>query len=101
MSTSSTPSSTSPSVCSGLTSNQRSTPPRGRCDALVETDEYVYVFEFKVDSTAAAALAQITERGYLAPYADDPREQVAVGVNFSTATRQVDDWSTNVSSPPH
>ncbi|WP_420458578.1 AAA family ATPase [Neolewinella sp.] len=74
---------------------------RGRCDALVETDDYVYVFEFKIDSTAAAALAQIAERGYLLPYADDPREQVAVGVNFSTATRQVDDWSTNVSSPPH
>ena len=54
-----------------------------------------------MDSTAAAALAQIAERGYLTPYADDPREQVAVGVNFSTATRQVDDWSTNVSSPPY
>ena len=74
---------------------------RGRCDALVETDDHVFVFEFKVDSTTAVALAQIAERGYLTPYADDPREQVAVGVNFSTATRQVDDWSTNVSSPPH
>ncbi|WP_420458577.1 AAA family ATPase [Neolewinella sp.] len=76
---------------------------RGRCDALVETDDYVYIFEFKIASTAAAALAQITERGYLLPYADDPREQVAVGVNFSTATRQVDDWASlppSVSSPP-
>ena len=76
---------------------------RGRCDALVEVDDYVYVFEFKIDSTAAAALAQIAERGYLKPYVDDPREQVAVGVNFSTATRQINDWASlppSVSSPP-
>ena len=64
----------------------------GRCDALVETDHYVYVFEFKVDSAAAAALAQIAERGYLVPFADDPRERVAVGISFDTQTRQVGDW---------
>ena len=65
---------------------------RGRCDALVETEKYIYAFEFKRDRSAAAALEQITRKGYLLPYADSPKQRLAVGINFSTAQRQIDDW---------
>ena len=39
----------------------------GRCDAVVETKDAVFVFEFKLTGTAGEALAQIDERGYLIP----------------------------------
>ena len=72
---------------------------RGRCDALALTDKYIYAFEFKVDSTAQAALDQIEARGYLTPYADDPREKVAIGINFDSESRQIGAWATATAPP--
>ena len=66
---------------------------QGRVDCIVETDKYVYIFEFKLDSTAAAALKQIEDTGYARPYAADPRKLYKVGVNFSSKTGTIDDWS--------
>ena len=65
---------------------------QGRVDCIVETDNYVYIFEFKLDSTAAAALQQIEDKGYARPYAADPRKLYKVGVNFSSKTGTIDDW---------
>ena len=65
---------------------------KGRCDALVQTDDHIYAFEFKLDKSAEEALQQIREKGYLAPYADSPKEKIAVGVNFSSAERHVVEW---------
>ena len=39
----------------------------GRADAVVETDDAVYVFEFKLDGSANVALKQIDDKGYLIP----------------------------------
>jgi len=64
----------------------------GRSDVVIKTDEYIYVLELKVDQSAEAALRQIEEKGYAAPYASDPRKLFKLGVNFSTATKQVDEW---------
>ena len=64
----------------------------GRADVVVATDAYVYAFEFKVGGTAAGALAQIRDRGYLLPYADDERMRISVGVVFDPARRQVGEW---------
>ncbi len=66
---------------------------QGRVDCIVETDNYVYIFEFKLDSTAAAALKQIEDTGYARPYAADSRKLYKVGVNFSSKTGTIDDWS--------
>ncbi len=65
---------------------------RGRCDALVENEHYIYAFEFKLDDSAEAALQQIHEKGYLALYQGSPKEKVAVGINFSTEQKAVDGW---------
>ena len=65
---------------------------QGRVDCIVETNNYVYIFEFKLDSTAAAALKQIENTGYARPYAVDPRKLYKVGVNFSSKTGTIDDW---------
>ena len=65
---------------------------QGRVDCVVETPDYVYVFEFKLDGTAAEALRQIEEKGYARPYEADKRKLYRIGVNFSSETGTIDDW---------
>ena len=65
---------------------------RGRADAVVHTPQAIYVFEFKLDGTAEAALKQIEEKGYLIPYMLDGKRLVKVGVNFSKETRNIDEY---------
>jgi len=38
------------------------------------------------------ALKQIEEKGYAAPFANDPRQLLKAGVNFSSKTRNIDCW---------
>ena len=64
----------------------------GRIDILIKTKDYVYILEIKTDSTPDEALAQIEEKGYARPFADDPRRVFRIGVNFSTANRRIDGW---------
>lgn len=64
----------------------------GRVDCIVETDKYVYIFEFKCDGSAAAALEQIEEKGYARPYEADSRTLHKLGVNFSSKTGTIDEW---------
>ncbi|HMQ46864.1 MAG TPA: AAA family ATPase [Saprospiraceae bacterium] len=65
---------------------------KGRCDALVETADHVYAFEFKLDKPVSEAMQQIQEKAYLKPYADSPKEKIAVGMSFSTEAKAVVDW---------
>ena len=70
----------------------------GRADAVVETDDAVYVFEFKLDGSADDALKQIDDKGYLIPYsatlAEDgtPKKLVKIGANFDSAKRTLGEW---------
>jgi len=68
----------------------------GRCDALVETDNHIYALEFKLDKSAGEALEQIRDKGYLQPYADSPKQKMAVGVNFSSEERRIVEWEARV-----
>lgn len=65
---------------------------RGVADIVVETPEHVYVMEFKRDSSPEEALRQIEARGYASRFAATPRRVHLVGVNFSSALRQIDGW---------
>ena len=66
----------------------------GRADAVCWTQDSIYVFEFKVGSTAETALKQIDDKGYMIPYRfEDGKRLVKVGVNISTATRTIDGWA--------
>ena len=62
----------------------------GRIDCVVECPNYVYVIEFKMNSSAEAALQQIAEKGYTKPYAADPRTVICLGINFSSQTGTID-----------
>ncbi len=62
----------------------------GRADIVAKHILGVFVFEVKVDESADAALAQIEEKGYCAPYLNGTAPVYAVGVNFNGGTRNID-----------
>ena len=64
----------------------------GRADCIVETEEYVYIFEFKRDDTADNALAQIEAQGYAKPYEADKRKIIKVGSVFSSEEKNISEW---------
>ncbi len=64
----------------------------GRMDMVVQTKDYIYLFEFKIDKSVDEALAQIEEKQYAAPFDGDPRKLYKIGVNFSSKTRRIEGW---------
>ena len=64
----------------------------GRIDLLLQTKDYIYIIELKIDNTADAALQQIEEKGYARPFVNDSRKIFKIGVSFSTENRRIEDW---------
>ena len=73
---------------------------RGRVDAVVETPCGIYVFEFKLGDTAAAALAQIKEKGYHEKYLRRGRKVTLVGAAFDAEMRNLSDRQIEVATDP-
>ena len=65
---------------------------KGRADVIIESDNDIYIFEFKLDGSAQEALDQIEKQQYALPYLTDPRPVRKIGVNISSASRTVADW---------
>jgi hypothetical protein len=66
----------------------------GRADAIVFTDKFIYLFEFKMDGNGNAddALQQIDDNCYALPYAADKRTLVKIGVVFDPEKRNITEW---------
>lgn len=64
----------------------------GRIDMLLRTATDVYVIECKFDGTAEEALAQIENKNYPLGFSNEDKPVTAVGVNFSSETRNIDKW---------
>ena len=64
---------------------------QGRADLVVESQRNVYIFEFKVDKTAAEAIVQIKERGYAEPYKALGKPIYLIGLNFKSENHALDD----------
>ena len=64
----------------------------GRIDVLLQTREYIYIIEIKINDTVEAALQQIEEKAYARRFADDKRKIFKIGVRFSTENRCIDSW---------
>lgn len=72
----------------------------GRSDAVVETADAVYMFEFKLDKNGSAedALKQIDDKGYLIPYTaslskeGSPKKLFKIGVSFDAEKRTIGEW---------
>ena len=65
---------------------------QGRIDCVLECPGYVYIFEFKLNGTASAALQQIDDKGYALPYAADSRKLYKVGISFSSETGTISEF---------
>lgn len=64
----------------------------GRIDMVIETANYVYVIEFKLDGSAEDALQQINDKGYAQPFFSNGKKIYKIGVNFSSETKSIDRW---------
>ena len=65
---------------------------KGRADVIIESDNDIYIFEFKLDGSAKEALEQIEKMQYALPYLDDSRTVHKIGVNISSESRTVSEW---------
>ncbi len=65
----------------------------GRADAVVETKDNVYIFEFKYNRSAQEAFDQIIEKGYHLPYIATGKSVYGIGLNFdsSKGDRRIDE----------
>lgn len=79
-------------LASGLCVRTEEYTSAGRIDALVETEDTIYLFEFKLNGTAEDALKQIDEKGYAIPYQSGTKRIVKVGVNFDKELRTIERW---------
>ena len=58
----------------------------------MQTKDYVYIMEFKLDGSAEDALAQIEDKRYARQFSMDFRKIYKIGVNFSSQTRNIERW---------
>ena len=68
----------------------------GRIDCVVECPKYVYILEFKLNGSADAALQQVKDKDYAAPYAADQRTVVGIGINFSSEKGTIDGFKSEI-----
>ena len=64
----------------------------GRIDIVLKMPQAIYIFELKYDKTAQEALDQIKQKNYAVAYAADERPKFAIGLNFSSEQRTIDQW---------
>ncbi len=64
----------------------------GRIDLTVETSRYVYIFEFKVDSSADEAMRQIREKKYWLKHLPAGKQIILIGANFDTKARRLNGY---------
>jgi hypothetical protein len=74
----------------------------GRADAVVQTKDAVYVFEFKLSGggTVQEALRQIDGKGYLIPWTAAGKKLVKVGAVFDPAVRTLGEWKAEKMDEP-
>ena len=64
----------------------------GRIDAVVQTSDAIFIFEFKLDNDPTA-LEQIKAKEYFKKYLLDKREIYIVGVNFDSERGNLVGWA--------
>ncbi len=56
---------------------------KGRIDAVLDTGDHIYVFEFKMNKSARIALKQIRENEYAKPYQHSGKPITIIGANYN------------------
>jgi hypothetical protein len=70
---------------------------RGRIDMIFSSQNNIFVFEFKIDSTAASAIKQIKECKYYQRFIEPNRKVFLIGANFDSETKVISDWAIEMS----
>ncbi len=65
---------------------------KGRIDMSMETDNAIYLIEFKVDMPEAKALEQIKTKGYAEKYQAKGKKIVLIGIAFSSEEKNVTEF---------
>ena len=65
----------------------------GRADSMVETDSHVFILEFKLNKSPEEALRQIRNKRYYRAAWELGKPVIAVGVQFSSATKNIEAWA--------
>jgi len=65
---------------------------QGRIDAVVEIADHIFLFEFKLDQSATAALQQIKDNAYAQKYRLKAKPITLIGANFDSTQRKVTEW---------
>ncbi len=71
----------------------------GRIDAVIETTSHILIFEFKINSTSEAALAQIEEKKYYQKFLLKNKIILLIGASFDTEKRNLASWVVKEYSP--
>ena len=61
-------------------------------DVIIQTSNYIYIIECKLDGSAEEALQQTEEKNYASPFGMNKRTIIKLGINFSSKTRGVESW---------
>lgn len=64
----------------------------GRMDITIQTSDYIYILELKIDQSADVALRQIEDKQYAAVFNGDHRKIFKIGVCFSKQTARLQEW---------
>ena len=75
-----------------MTVNSEMTKHKGRLDLIAESDDFIYLMEFKLNESSTIAIEQIKSQDYAAAYQNSPKKIFLVGVNFSKTERNVENW---------
>lgn len=65
---------------------------KGRMDAVVQSKDRIYIFEFKLNHTAQEALEQIHQREYVQRFLLEGRSLTLVGVAFDGNSGSIAEW---------
>ena len=69
---------------------------QGRIDAVIEMETAVYIFEFKLNGSAKAALQQIKTKSYFTRYQATGKTVHLIGANFKMDDREVAEWMAEI-----
>lgn len=64
----------------------------GRIDLIVETSEFLYIFEFKINSDAKDALNQIKDKEYWLPFRFNDKKIFLIGASFDSKSHKLSDY---------
>lgn len=74
--------------------------PKGRIDTLVIRPKGIFIFEFKLDESADAALKCIEDRKYVEHLKHRNLPITGIGVSFSTKNKGIEQWKTQLYYSP-